>query len=120
MDQPVSHSLVPAPGVNAASSESPAPLPQQPVQVQVDDSQVAACYANFCRIMGTPEELIIDFGLNLQPTGVPTQPVVVNQRIVTNMYTAKRLIDVLQLTVQRHEAAFGVVETDIQKRTRRP
>ena len=114
------HSLVPTTGVSPASSETSAPLPEQPVQVQVDDSQVAACYANFCRIMGTPEELIIDFGLNLQPTGVPTQPVVVKQRIVTNMYTAKRLIDVLQLTVQRHEAAFGVVETDIQKRARRP
>ncbi|OYV78797.1 MAG: hypothetical protein B7Z73_19430 [Planctomycetia bacterium 21-64-5] len=75
-----------------------------------------AMYANFCRVTGTPEELIIDFGLNPQPFGVPTEPVVVNQRIVTNFYTAKRMLHALQLTVQRHEQAFGVLETDVQKR----
>lgn len=85
-------------------------------QVRVDDSKLIAMYANFCRVTGTPEELIIDFGLNPQPFGVPTEPVVVNQRIVTNFYTAKRMLHALQLTVQRHEAAFGVLETDVQKR----
>lgn len=85
-------------------------------QVRVDDSKLVAMYANFCRVTGTPEELIIDFGLNPQPFGVPTEPVVVSQRIVTNFYTAKRMLHALQLTVQRHEQAFGVLETDVQKR----
>lgn len=85
-------------------------------QVKVDDSKLIAMYANFCRVTGTPEELIIDFGLNPQPFGVPTEPVVVNQRIVTNFFTAKRMLHALQLTLQRHEAAFGVLETDVQKR----
>ena len=84
--------------------------------VKVDDSKLIAMYANFCRVTGTPEELIIDFGLNPQPFGVPSDPVVVNQRIVTNFYTAKRMLHALQLTVQRHEQAFGVLETDVQKR----
>ena len=84
--------------------------------VKVDDSKLIAMYANFCRVTGTPEELIIDFGLNPQPFGVPNEPVVVNQRIVTNFYTAKRMLHALQLTVQRHEQAFGVLETDVQKR----
>ena len=84
--------------------------------VKVDDSKLIAMYANFCRVTGTPEELIIDFGLNPQPFGVPTEPVIVNQRIVTNFYTAKRMLHALQLTVQRHEQAFGVLETDVQKR----
>ena len=93
------------------------PQPQaQPQQLKVDDSKLHAMYANFCRVTGTPEELIIDFGLNPQPFGVPTEPVVVNQRIVTNFYTAKRMLHALQLTVQRHEQAFGVLETDVQKR----
>ena len=48
--------------------------------------------------------------------GVPTEPVVVNQRIVTNFFTAKRMLHALQLTLQRHEQAFGVLETDVQKR----
>jgi hypothetical protein len=41
---------------------------------------------------------------------------VVNQRIVTNFFTAKRMLHALQLTLQRHEQAFGVLETDVQKR----
>ena len=91
---------------------------QQPqrVQVQIDDSQAAALYANFCRVTGTPEELIIDFGLNPQPFGVPTTPIPVKQRIITNFYTAKRMLHALQLSIQRHEATFGVLETDVQKR----
>ena len=89
---------------------------QQRQQVRVDDSKVSALYANFCRVTGTPEELIIDFGLNPQPFGIPLEPVVVSERIVTNYYTAKRMLHALQLTLQRHEAAFGVLETDVQKR----
>jgi len=89
--------------------------------IRVDDSKALACYANFCRVTGTPEELIIDFGLNPQPMGVPTEPVMISQRLVTNFYTAKRMLHALQLTLQRHEATFGVIEVDVQKRvTPRP
>ncbi len=115
----------PAPAQNApAESPAPASAPQaqqpqqQRVQVQIDDSKALASYANFCRVTGTPEELIIDFGLNPQPVGLPTQPIVITQRIITNFFTAKRMLHALQLTVQRHEATFGVLETDIQKRVR--
>lgn len=89
---------------------------QQGDRVQVDDSAAVCSYANFCRVTGTPEELIIDFGLNAQPFGVPTEPVKVSQRIVTNYYTAKRMLHALHLSVQRHEQAFGALETDVQKR----
>ena len=89
---------------------------QQAPQIKVDDTKVHACYANFCRVTGTPEELIIDFALNPQPVGVPTDPIVINQRLVTNFYTAKRLLSALAMTIQRHEQAFGVLETNIQKR----
>ena len=92
--------------------------PAQRVQVEIDDSKVMALYANFCRVTGTPEELIIDFGLNPQPFGIPTHPIPVTQRIITNFYTAKRMLHALQLTIQRHEATFGVLETDVQKRVR--
>ena len=97
----------------------PQPTPEQPQQqqrVQVDESGATCSYANFCRVTGTPEELIIDFGLNSQPFGVPTDPVAITQRIVTNYYTAKRMLHALHLSVQRHEQAFGVLETDVQKR----
>lgn len=91
-------------------------MPQQRPQVQIDDTKAAPLYANFCRVTGTPEELIIDFGLNPQPFGVPTEPIAISQRIVTNFYTAKRFWQALSMTIQRHEATFGVLETDVQKR----
>ena len=101
----------------AIEPEAPAPAEAgQRQQVKVDDSHITASYANFCRVTGTPEELIIDFGLNPQPFGIPPDPVIVTQRIVTNYFTAKRMLHALQLTVQRHEATFGVLETDVQKR----
>lgn len=95
-----------------ADTESrPAPKP-----VQVIDDKAVCSYANFCRVTGSPEELIIDFGLNAQPMGNSDQPVDVTQRIVVNFYTAKRLLHALHVSVQRHEKVFGNIETDIQKR----
>jgi hypothetical protein len=85
-------------------------------QLVVDASKAHAAYANFCRVTGTPEELIIDFGLNTQPMGVPNEPIEVSERIVMNYYTAKRMMTALSMSLQRHEAAFGVLETDVQKR----
>ena len=91
--------------------------PQQ-VSVQVRDEDAIALYANFCRVTGSPEELIVDFGLNPQPVGIPKDPIHVKQRIIMNFYTAKRLLAALSMSVQRHEQVFGVLETDIQKRLR--
>lgn len=88
-------------------------------QLRIDDSNVVATYANFCRVTGTPGELIVDFGLNPQPMGVPTEPIPVNQRIVVNFYTAKRLYHALGMTLQRHEKAFGVLEVDVNKRVQK-
>ena len=73
------------------------------------------CYANFCRVTGTPEELILDFGLNAQPMGASTD-VEIKQRLVLNYFTAKRLLQALVMSIQRHENAFGVLETDVSRR----
>jgi hypothetical protein len=35
---------------------------------------------------------------------VPTEPIPVTQRIVSNFYAAKRMLHALGLTIQRHEA----------------
>lgn len=104
-----------ASSASATPARTPA-VPAAPQPVQVDESKALACYANFCRVTGTPEEVLLDFGLNQQPIGAPTSPISISQRIVCNYYTVKRLLGALQMTVQRHEQAFGVLETDIQKR----
>ena len=98
------------------SESQPSETHAQPIQF--DDSKVSATYANFCRVVGTPEELIIDFALNPQPVGIPTSPITVSNRIVTNFYTAKRMLLALQTTIQRHEKMFGSLEIDLQKRVK--
>jgi hypothetical protein len=102
------------------TEQAPAPAAeaQVPRQVSVDATKAHAAYSNFCRVTGTPEELIVDFGLNSQPMGVPSEPIEITTRIVLNYYTAKRLLAALQMSLQRHEGAFGVLETDVQKRVK--
>ena len=89
---------------------------KKPQPIAVDDSNTVSSYANFCRVTGSPEELIVDFGMNAQPMGTNDKPVEIAQRIVLNFYTAKRLLHALHVSVQRHEEVFGNIETDIQKR----
>ena len=91
---------------------------QQQVQIPVDMSGMEAIYANFFRVTGTPEELVLDFGLNTQMTPVPSEPVKLTHRLVMNYFTAKRLLGALHMAVQQHEGVYGVLETDIQKRVR--
>ncbi len=110
------------PGSIDSTDNGPAAAPAGDAQrqaVQVDESQAVAGYANFCRVTGTPEEVILDLGLNPNPFGPPTEPIHVKQRIIVNYFTAKRMLAALQYTVQRHEAAFGVLEVDVQKRVQR-
>ena len=106
------------PNLESAEPTAPEAAPAAPPRVglEIVDRDALCTYANFCRVSSTPEELIVDFGLNPQPFGIPPDPVIVTQRIVTNYFTAKRMLHALQLTVQRHEATFGVLETDVQKR----
>ncbi len=93
--------------------------PAQP-QVVVDDSQAHSAYANFARVMQTPEEVIIDFGLNPQPFAPGPQTVKIAHRLIMNYYTAKRLLGALQMTIQRHEAMFGAIELDVRRRANTP
>jgi hypothetical protein len=101
------------------SGDSADPQPGQIQQrITVEDSDVTACYSNFCRVSSTPEELILDLGLNTTPFASGDITVPVSQRIIMNHITAKRMLGLLSATLQRHEQAFGVVETDVRRRVR--
>src|SRR5436190_21582987 len=93
---------------------------QQAVQIPVDADNIIASYANFFRVTGTPEELVLDFGLNTQQVTASGQPeaVKLTQRLTMSFYTAKRPLNALQWAVSRYEANLGVLETDFQKRMR--
>jgi hypothetical protein len=101
--------------------DQPAPAPEAQggqSTIRVDDSACLAGYANFCRVSSTPEELILDLGLNPHPYATGETVVRVSQRIIMNHFTAKRLLNALGMALQRHESAFGVLETDVRKRVR--
>lgn len=88
----------------------------QQVQQVVEPSDLEPLYANFARVSGLPEEMILDFGLNPQAAGGQPVPVKVSQRLVVNYYTAKRLWMALGAFLQRHEQAFGEIQIDVNKR----
>jgi hypothetical protein len=104
----------------AESQPQAPPQQQQMPQFAVDTMSLSTAYANFCRVTGTPEELVLDFGLNTQMNPVPTEPVKLTHRLVMNYFTAKRLLGALHMAVQQHENVYGVLEIDIQKRVRNP
>jgi hypothetical protein len=85
-------------------------------QGTVDTKALATTYANFCRVQLTPEELILDFGLNTSTAPNPKEPVKLTTRLVMNYYTAKRLSLALQRVVQEHERVYGTIELDFRKR----
>ena len=92
------------------------PLAPQANEVVVDDSGTRPSYSNFCRVTATPEEVILDFGLNTQPFATGRQDVKATERIVMNLYTAKRLLTAMGMTIQRHEQTFGSIELDVRRR----
>jgi hypothetical protein len=110
-------------GGTAAPAQAPqAQQTQQTQQTQqvVEPSDLEPLYANFVRVAGLPEELVLDFGLNPQPFGAAPAPVKVSQRMVMNYFTAKRLWMALGAFLQRHEQAFGALEIDVTKRVLPP
>ena len=90
---------------------------QQP-QFPTDYSQLSTVYTNFCRVSVTPEELVLDFGLNTQMSPNPTGAIKLSHRVVMNFFTAKRLLNALLGVVSQHENAYGGLELDFQRRAR--
>jgi hypothetical protein len=94
---------------------------QPQVRLRIDEQGMQTCYANAFRTNGTAEEVLLDFGLNLaEPTpGQTDQPQIVfklNQRVIMNYYSSKRLAIALSQAVRRHEDQFGEIELDVNKR----
>ena len=93
---------------------------QQQVRLRMDEREMGTSYANAFRTNGTAEEVMLDFGLNLViPTTPESQPEIVfkvNERIIMNYYSAKRLAITLSQLIRRHEEQFGQLELDVAKR----
>ena len=98
---------------------------RQQVRLRMDERDMTTSYANAFRTNGTAEEVMIDFGLNLTtpPTtdaaGKQAQPEIlfkINDRIILNYYSAKRLAITLSQLIHNHEEQFGELEMDVAKR----
>lgn len=104
---------------------------QQQIRLRVDEREMNTSYANAFRTNGTAEEVLLDFGLNLvAPASTPPegeggeaaaqpQPEIlfkVNDRVILNYYSAKRLAITLSQLIRRHEEQFGELEMDVSKR----
>mgnify|MGYP001587085576 CR=1 FL=1 len=99
--------------------------PSRPLRVAVDERNLTTTYANGFRASSTPEELVLDFGLNLpHPSAAEAnQPEVVfvlNARVVMNHYSAKRLALTLGQHIRRHEELYGELELDAENRRASP
>jgi len=99
---------------------------QRQVRLQIDERNMRTSYANAFRTNGTAEEVMLDFGLNLvNPAAAQQQPqkqvqpeiiFQVNERVILNYYSAKRLAITLGQLIRRHEEQFGPLELDVAKR----
>jgi hypothetical protein len=87
-----------------------------PQEAPLDLSELTTTYTNWYQVVGTPEELIVDFGLT--PTlGVATKkPIRIKQRLVMSFWTAKRLLSHLHYAIRRYEDTFGPLEVDVPTR----
>ena len=71
-----------------------------------DAEQACPTYANFVRVTGTPEELLLDFALNPQPVGPPPE-LRVSHRVIMTFSTAKKLRERIAQVIRQHEARLG-------------
>ena len=64
---------------------------------------------------------MLDFGVNVvnppaQAEGTPTIVFQINDRLVMNYFSAKRLAITLSQLIRRHEDQFGELELDVARR----
>ena len=110
----------PTPGdENVVENQAREQTGQQQVQLRIDEASMETTYANAFRTNGTAEEVMLDFGLNLMAPPQGGKPQIlfrVNERIILNYYSAKRLAITLSQLIRRHEEQFGELELDVNKR----
>ena len=91
------------------------------IRVEFDEKNLKTSYANGFRTAATPEEIILDFGLNYanpaqQREGEAKVVFLANDRIIMNYYSAKRLAINLSQVVRRYEQQYGEIELNAARR----
>ena len=97
------------------------------VRLRVDQSNMGTTYANAFKTNATSEEVIVDLGLNMvvpnpQQEGSDVAGDIlfqINNRLILNYYTAKRLALSLGQIVRGYEEKFGEVKLNVADRTQK-
>jgi len=116
---------------NEAGAEAPEEKPveeqareqtgRRQIRLRMDEREMSTSYANAFRTNSASEEVMLDFGLNMvvpsaQQQNEPEIIFQVNQRVILNYYTTKRLALALGQIIRRYEEQFGELELDVSKR----
>jgi hypothetical protein len=86
---------------------------QRQIQLRIDESKMGTTYANTIRTSTTPDEVVLDFGMNLPvptPDNQPTLVFNVGSRVVMNWPAAKRLAISLGQAVRQFEEQNGEIK----------
>ncbi|MEO0476068.1 MAG: DUF3467 domain-containing protein [Planctomycetota bacterium] len=83
--------------------------------VNVNDASMTTTYANAFRQHSNQHEVIVDLGVNVaakDPSGQVQMQFNIDNRVVMNYVTAKRLAGMLVQIVQAHEKQFGEIKAN--------
>lgn len=83
--------------------------------VNVTDTNMTTTYANAFRQHSNQHEVIVDLGVNVatkNPEGEVEMQFNIDNRLVMNYVTAKRMAGMLVQIVQAHEKQFGEIKTN--------
>jgi len=85
-------------------------------KVNLNDARMTTTYANAFRQHANQHEVIVDLGVNVatkdQASGETTMNFTIDNRLVMNYTTAKRMAGMLVQIVQAHEKQFGEIKLD--------
>ena len=83
------------------------------IALRIDESKMDTTYANTIRTSTTPDEVVLDFGMNLPMQGPNNEPAIlfsVNSRVVMNWQGAKRLAISLGQMIRSYEERSGEIQ----------
>jgi hypothetical protein len=90
---------------------------QRQIQLRIDESKMTTTYANTIRTSTMPDELVMDFGINMPmpaPDNQPTLSFAVGSRVIMNWQAAKRLAISLGQAVRQYEEQNGEIKLQQQ------
>jgi hypothetical protein len=91
--------------------------PNKTANPPIDQANLKTTYANVCRIAQTPNEVIVDYGMNPNFFGqMLDEPLKLETRVIMSHDAAKRLCLHLMATIQNYESKYGTIELDVTKR----